>query len=189
MRISILINDIKDLLKQTFASIDSWFEKDVQLCNYLPQDGGWSIIQILEHIALTNHYLLILIEKGTNKALQNARKLDLENELSQYSFQAEKLNEIGINKSFPWIRPDHMEPSGNRAPETIRIQLREQMEQCISNLNRLKNGEGVLYKTTMSVNNLGKINVYEYIYFLAKHGERHIRQMERVASEFEQNNT
>jgi hypothetical protein len=30
----------------------------------------------------------------------------------------------------------------------------------------------------MTVDNLGKINVYEYIYFLSKHAERHLAQME-----------
>jgi hypothetical protein len=44
----------------------------------------------------------------------------------------------------------------------------------------LSNGEGALYKTTMSVNSLGKIDVYEYIYFLAQHGRRHIGQMEAM---------
>lgn len=36
----------------------------------------------------------------------------------------------------------------------------------------------------MTVNALGKINVYEYLYFIAQHGQRHITQMEKNASEF-----
>ncbi|MBN8787104.1 MAG: hypothetical protein J0I84_08435 [Terrimonas sp.] len=48
----------------------------------------------------------------------------------------------------------------------------------------MKNGEGVLYKTTMTVNDLGKIDVYEYIYFLAQHGQRHVTQMEKNEAEF-----
>jgi hypothetical protein len=43
----------------------------------------------------------------------------------------------------------------------------------------MPNGEGILYKTTMSVNDLGKIDVYQYIYFLAQHAKRHLAQMER----------
>lgn len=41
----------------------------------------------------------------------------------------------------------------------------------------MKNGEGLICKTTMTVNELGKINVYEYIYFLSLHAQRHITQM------------
>ena len=44
---------------------------------------------------------------------------------------------------------------------------------------QMKNGEGLLYKTTMTVNELGKINVYEYIYFLSLHAQRHVTQMKK----------
>jgi hypothetical protein len=47
----------------------------------------------------------------------------------------------------------------------------------------MKNGEGLLYKTTMTVNELGKINVYEYIYFLSLHAQRHVTQMKKNESE------
>lgn len=77
-----------------------------------------------------------------------------------------------------------MEPTGKKPLEEVRSQLKEQVTHCIENLDRLKNGEGVLYKTTMSVNDLGKINVYEYIYFLAQHGQRHIMQMQKNEAEF-----
>jgi hypothetical protein len=46
-------------------------------------------------------------------------------------------------------------------------------------LNKIQNGEGVLQTTMMSVNNLGKIDVYSYLYFLAKHAERHVSQMQK----------
>lgn len=58
------------------------------------------------------------------------------------------------------------------------------LEAQVRQLGRLKNGEGLLYETTMTVNDLGKLNVYEYIYFLSKHAERHIRQMEENRAEF-----
>jgi hypothetical protein len=36
----------------------------------------------------------------------------------------------------------------------------------------------------MTVNELGKIDVYEYIYFLGQHGQRHIIQMQKNLIEF-----
>jgi hypothetical protein len=51
-------------------------------------------------------------------------------------------------------------------------------------LDQLKNGEGVLHKTMMSVNKLGKIDVYHFIYFLVQHAKRHIGQMEKIKGEF-----
>lgn len=40
----------------------------------------------------------------------------------------------------------------------------------------------------MIVNNLGKIDVYQYIYFLSQHAQRHIAQMERNEGEYSRQN-
>jgi DinB superfamily len=177
MEILKLITEIKQYLTTTFNEIDLWFDKDKETRQYKPQSSGWTIDEILEHIALTNHFLLILIDKGTNKALQNISKLDIEQELKTYIFHRDKLTEVGLHKSFNWIRPEHMEPKRQKTLKEVRQQLHQQLNQCFDSLDKLKNGEGILYKTTMSVNDLGKIDVYEYIYFLAQHGQRHITQM------------
>ena len=77
-----------------------------------------------------------------------------------------------------------MEPSGEKSLKSVKTLLNEQLERCLAHLKAMPNGEGILYKTTMSVNALGKIDVYEYIYFLAQHAERHITQMEKNQAEF-----
>ena len=184
MDLKVIINEIRLLLRETFAEIDKWFDKPKELRNYRPQNGGWTIDGILEHIGLTNHFLLILIEKGAKKALQNSGKLDIQEELKAYTFHRDKLTEIGLHKSFNWIRPEHMEPNGKKTLWEVRQQLGEQLQQCLGYLETLKDGQGILYKTTMSVNDLGKIDVYEYIYFLAQHGQRHITQMTKNETEF-----
>jgi hypothetical protein len=140
---------------------------------------------VLAHIGLTNHYLLILIQKGTAKALANTQSRELAAELATYQFPREKLAAIRVLHGFPWARPDHMEPHLNQLPlPAIRQQLRNQLSQALGYLNQLPNGEGLLYQTTMSVNELGKLNVYEYTYFLAQHARRHLTQMQENASEF-----
>lgn len=184
MKIEPVIAEIRHFLINTFSVIDTWFDREETLRAYKPQNNGWSINEILEHIGLTNHFLLILINKGTSKALQNIHKLNLADELENYTFHHDKLEEVGRHLSFTWIRPEHMEPTGTQPLEEVRTLLKAQMEQCMDCLLKLKNGEGVLYKTTMTVNDLGKIDVYEYIYFLAQHGQRHITQMEKNEAEF-----
>ncbi len=70
------IQDIKVHLKLTFDRVDQWFDKDNRTLDYQPSNGGWTVRQILEHVYLTNFYLLILIEKGSKKALKNYQNLD-----------------------------------------------------------------------------------------------------------------
>jgi hypothetical protein len=129
--------------------------------------------------------LLILIQKGTTKALANTQGRDLATELANYQFPHAKLAAIGVLRAFAWVRPAHMEPHHNKLPlPAIRQQLRAQLAQALGHLDELPNGEGLLYQTTMSVNNIGKLNVYEYCYFLAQHARRHLTQMQENAEEF-----
>lgn len=184
MKIEVLLHDIRAALDAAFEETDRWFDRDAALRTFKPANGGWTIDQVLEHIALTNHFLLILIDKGATKALKNVQQEDLQAVLANYTFQKDKLTEVGLHQSFPWMRPEHMEPKGEKTPAEVRAQLAAQLAQCHDVLGRLKNGEGVLYKTTMTVNALGKIDVYEYIFFLAQHARRHITQMEKVEASF-----
>jgi len=179
-----IIRKIETTIGNTFAEVDSWFDKPEDLRQYKPKHGGWSINENLEHIALTSHFLLILIDKGTRKALQQVEKYSLPDLLKDYEFSVEGLDQIGQHRAFEWIRPSHMEPQGLRPLHEIREELKKQADQCLQNLHSLPNGEGIVYKTTMTVNNLGKIDVYQYIYFLAQHAARHITQMEKVETEY-----
>jgi len=109
--------------------------------------------------------------------MRNYQSLDLNLEIKNYSFNAEKFEKVGEYGAFEWIRPEHMEPKGELNLNEIRSLISQQYHQCLNYLDLMKNGEGLLCKTTMTVNGLGKINVYEYIYFLSLHAQRHITQM------------
>ena len=186
MKIKNYIQEIQIHLIKTHSKIFEWFNVDEEVKYYCPNDKGWTILEILEHIALTSHFLLILIDKGTDKALRNVKNLSLEDLKREYDYDLNKIDEIGIHKSFNWIRPEHMEPKGEKSELEIKAEMITQLMKCLNQLEKLKNGEGLLYKTTMTVNELGKINIYEYIYFLSKHAERHIQQMEENKTEFEE---
>jgi len=181
-----LLAELKSFVTDTFAEVDTWFDLPADLRTYQPADGGWTTDEVLIHIGLTNHYLLILIEKGTAKALANVQGLDLATELAHYQFPREKLASIGVLHAFDWVRPAHMEPRDHPQPlPAVRQQLHAQVAQTLACLDQLPNGEGLRYYTTMTVNGLGKINVYEYVYFLAQHARRHLTQMQANAAEYE----
>ncbi len=172
-----LIQHVKMHLKFSFDQVGQWFEKDKTILNCKPSNGGWTAQQILEHIFLTNFYLLILIEKGSKKAMRNYLNLDLNLEIKNYSFNKDKFDKVGEYGAFEWVRPEHMEPKGELNLNQIRSLISQQYHQCLNYLELMGNGEGLLCKTTMTVNELGKINVYEYIYFLSLHAQRHLAQM------------
>ncbi|HAD14284.1 MAG TPA: DinB family protein [Saprospirales bacterium] len=179
-----LIREIRDTLTTQFQAADAWFDAPENLRGFRPPRGSWTIDEILEHITLTNHFLLILIRKGGLKSMQLLEKHDLKEAAGHYVFQREKLEEVGTLGTFIWTRPEHMEPQGAPGAD-VRVRLKEQLQECLDWLDQLGQGAGILYKTTMTVNELGKIDVYEYLYFLAMHIRRHLMQMEENTRFFE----
>ncbi len=186
--IKTVIDTIKQHLNQTTENINVWFDKSEELRDFRPVNGGWTINEILEHIALTSHFLLKLIDKGGDKALKNAENVNLEDALKDYQFEEDKLTEIGLHKSFVWMRPEHMQPKGNVSLEEVKNTIHEQRDRCLIWLDKLEKGEGILAKTTMTVNQLGKIDVYQYIYFLSQHAQRHITQMQKNEEAYNDDN-
>ncbi|WP_336770900.1 DinB family protein [Paenibacillus sp. MMO-58] len=184
MSIQSTMEHIKRELNKILDDYEYWFAAPEALQNYQPREG-WSIAQVLEHVTLTNHFLLILIRKGKNKALMLAAKSNLEDALKHYQDNLGDLDQIAEHKSFQWIRPEHMEPKREMPLDQVHALLESQVGECLGILEELSNGEGILYKTMMSVNNLGKIDVYQYIYFLVLHAKRHIAQMQRVKAEYD----
>jgi DinB superfamily len=180
-----IINRIQTELNSVFKQVDNWFDLDEALLCYNPYNGGWSVSRILEHVSLTNHFLLILIRKGMIKAIERSAATFLEPLLHGYDLDWSKLQAIGEHRAFKWNRPEHMEPAGTIPMYEVRARLKLQLAETIGCLNQLMKGEGILYKTTMSVNDLGKIDVYHYIYFLVQHAKRHLIQMENAKMEFE----
>jgi hypothetical protein len=171
-------------LLTNFRELDTWFEKDFDLLHFKPDTNQWNIREVLEHISLTNYFLLLIINKSTRRALERKRATNAIILPADYQDKFDKIDVIG-SRSFGWIRPEHLEPSGLQDMRDIRVLLKQQFAQCMYNLSLLKNGEGMLVLTNMSVNHLGKLDIYQYIYFLTKHIERHIRQMQRLTKQYE----
>lgn len=184
--ISNIINSIHNETEIVFSEVDAWFNERDEVLNYHPESGGWSTREILEHISLTNHFLLILIKKATVKALEKVKPDNYDELLNNYKLDWEKLKQVSEHGAFYWNRPLHTEPTGTVDLEDVQSKIHAQVEECSNCLEQLNNGEGILYKTTMSVNDLGKIDVYHYIFFLVQHAKRHLTQMEKNKKEFEQ---
>jgi hypothetical protein len=174
---------VRQALTEIFTEVDGWFDRPAELCRFRPPSGGWSIDQILEHISLTNHFLMLVIRRWAAKAVRKARRGEPvpegESDLAQLTI-------IGERGSFAWVRPQHMEPTGVPTAAEVRARLRGQVVECLELLGQLGQGEGALCRVRMSVNGLGKIDLYRWLFFLAQHARRHLQQMQAVAQEFRQ---
>ena len=189
MKAEEIISSVYDLLGGTFKALAAWPGKDSGLRAHRPASGEWCVNEILEHIVLANRYLLLLIGKGMKKALKTADPGRIAGALEGYRLMWDRLEQVGVNNSFEWKCPAHMKPSGMMPADDAWLELDAQKGTLLDALADMKNGEGVLRKTGMSVNRLGKLDVYQYICFLLMHCRRHIGQMEGLEKSYNEQKT
>lgn len=174
------IRSVRELLCSVFAAVDAWFDQPAEMRAFKPASGGWSVDQVLEHVTLTNRFLMLTLGKYAALAEQRARRGD---PIPEGESDLLRLDVIGERGSFGWVRPEHMEPTGKPKADEVRATLRQQLGECLIVLERLHGGIGALCRVTMTVNALGKIDLYQWMCFLAQHARRHLAQMEAAEQE------
>ena len=170
---------VADALRTTFAEVDAYFDHPEDLRRRQPASGGWSIDQILEHITLTNRFLMLTLQKWVGIAEQRVQRGDA---IPEGESDLDRLDAIATHGSFGWPHPEHMTPTGEPTSAEVRALLHEQLGECLAQLERLRGGAGATCKITMTVNDLGKIDLYQWLYFIAQHERRHLQQLAALAN-------
>ena len=140
-----------------------------------PYSDAWTVLEHLEHVSLVNHFLLLTIGKGVTTALRRA----LTRSLPPGASDLERLHPIADPDAFRWNSPGHMIPTGAQSAEEVRSLLAAQRGRCYELLGLMPSGEGRHCSIRMSVFELGKLDMYEWLYFLAQHGRWHLALLAR----------
>jgi hypothetical protein len=167
---------VRHALQQIFAELDAWFDRPLPELEHRPDyPGAWTAAEHLEHVSLVNHYLLLTIGKGCAKALRRAGRDPLpEGESDLVPLQA-----VGEPGGFDWSPPPHMVPGGEPDLAELRALLHSQRSRCLELLAGMPGGEGRLCTIRMSVHGLGRLDMYQWLYFLAQHGSYHLALLRR----------
>jgi hypothetical protein len=171
---------VRKTVVQTFSELDACFERPRRELEARPDyPGAWSLAEHLEHVSLVNHFLLLTIGKGCAKALKRAGREPLPEGESDLA----PLFSVADPDAFDWTPPHHTLPGGGREPGELRALLRSQCRRCLELLACMPAGEGRLCTIRMSVQGLGRLDMYQWLYFLAQHGRYHLALLRRrVAS-------
>lgn len=165
---------VRQSVTDVFRRVDDCFDWPADVRAFRPESGGWTIDEILEHVSLANHYLMVTWRKAVDTALRRVAEGE---SIPGGESDLERLRPIGERGTFRWVRPAHMEPHGATPGNEVRARLRRQVEECLALLDRIPDGEGASFRLHMSVNGLGRIDLYEWLYFLVQHARRHLQQV------------
>lgn len=142
-----------------------------------PGPRAWSALEIAEHVALTNHHLLLLVRKIAARA---RAKIARGEEPPSEPSRLDHLEGLAA-RDFAWTSPEHMLPAGQATPREIAGTLLEQRRRSLALLASMRDGEGSLHAISMSV--VGeRLDLYQYLALIALHMERHADQMDRAIS-------
>jgi hypothetical protein len=169
------IKRVTAAVTETFAALDALFQLGVEELHYRPAlPDAWTIAEHLEHVSLADHFLLLTITKGCRKAVARGTEAPV----PEGESDLEKLDAIAHPGVFEWQVPTHMLPTGNQPLPEIREPLRRQRDACLELLAAMPKGEGRLHTIWLSVHSLGRLDMYQWIYFLVQHARFHLNLIE-----------
>lgn len=145
-----------------------------------PRGGGWSPAEVLEHVALANRYLGMLIHKLARRAAQRAKRTSP----PRPEERADELERLAA-RSFRWPHPAHMAPSGAVEPGRVRAELERQLADLRATLREAADGRGALVRMRFSLARSidggdDRLDLYQWLLLVALHAERHAGQLERA---------
>lgn len=177
--------DLAGRLEGALTAVAAWLDEPEALLDFRPEPGAWTAREVCEHVALTNRYLLILVDKiAARSRARRARGDDPPPDPSPVAH----LTELAT-RDFRWSHPEHMTPRGEHGPDEVRAELGQQRERCRALLAELPAGEGALHRIRMSVVGAAgdgddRLDLYQFLEIVALHAERHLRQLERGRAAF-----
>ena len=172
-----VINTVHHALVQVFSELDAWCLRP-RLDLRPERPGAWSGSEHLEHVSLVNHFLLLTIGKGCATALRRAARLPIPGGESDLA----PLSPVAEPGAFDWPPPAHMLPLGLRPVPEVRLLLADQRGRCLELLAGMPSGEGRLCTINLSVHGLGRLDMYQWLYFLAQHARYHLNLLPRLAA-------
>jgi len=164
--------------------IDSAFEAllertrlDEERLRRRPASGGWSGLEVLEHVVLTDRFLLLLSDKIARKSLARAARGASWPTSAPSFVRLERLAE----REFAWRAPEHMLPTGAAELSALAHALESDRARVFALLAQCPDGLGTLHRIRMSAvgGDDDRLELYQYLDVLRLHAERHMRQIDR----------
>lgn len=141
-----------------------------------PAPGAWSAAEVLEHVTLTQHYLLLLTEKLARRGLARAARGVAPPPTPTSTAVLDAL----ASRDFRWEHPEHMAPGGAATRAELGARLREETRRALELFELTPRGAGALADARMGAID-ARLDVYGFLHLYTLHAERHLAQLERTA--------
>lgn len=164
--------------RAAFDALAALARTQSELLSRRPEPDSWSAAEVLEHVLLTDRFLLMLIDK---LAATCRRRRERGDPWPAHGPDFTAIEAIAA-REYAWSHPEHMTPGGGRDGADLASALELDRERVLTLLGELPAGEGTLHRIRMSMvpREDDRLDLYEYVLVLVLHAERHVRQARRA---------
>jgi hypothetical protein len=132
---------------------------------------GWSIAQVLQHVALVESDITRFLGRRLQRAIEGGLKRDTETASVIHSLDPEWLNR-------PMQAPETMEPAPGSDGPTALAALRESRAKLNAFIETVDDWDGT--QVTARHMALGVLNLYQWLVLVGHHDRRHMAQIQRL---------
>jgi hypothetical protein len=167
----------RERLERAERALADWIEAPEPLWSGRPAPLAWSAAEVLEHVTLTQHFLLLLIEKLARRGRARAARGLAPPPTPASTAALDALAERQVR----WECPQHMAPRGAVTRDELRARLREQFRRALAVLESVPRGEGALADARMGRLD-ARLDAYGFLHLMTLHAQRHLAQLDRNAA-------
>lgn len=143
--------------------------------NFRPSSGGWSVAEIVEHLAILEERLLGLMTVMVNKA----EKAGLQRSAGDTHFNPVSLDQfVERSRKEKYTAPESAQPQGG-------VSIRESLERLRQSRARLRSLQPRIEATDLTSARyphpaFGPLDLYQWLVLIGFHEDRHLRQIEAL---------
>lgn len=140
-----------------------------------PGDGGWSVAEVIEHLALIEKRVAVLLTKRVAGARESGVGPDAETS----SVVATFANPSGVvDRNTKIVAPEMVRPTGFLDTESAKKALEESRAAVVTALH---DANGVSLENLVQTHAMfGPLNMYHWIVAMALHEDRHAAQIREI---------
>lgn len=168
------IDTLRQHMQRVFSDLIAACSLPEDVQDFRPLPDAWTIREVLEHVVLADHFLLLLVQKIADRSGRRAARGEEWPTVEPDFTLLQPLMDHG----FSWTHPPHMTPEGDRATQRIAEDLNRDLDRCRAFLDAQPAGEGTLHRIRMSVAD-AHLNLYQYLALIVLHADRHWIQILR----------
>jgi hypothetical protein len=163
------IDETRARLKERLAGLNTAQE------NFRPSSGGWSIAEIVEHLAILEGRLLSMMTVMVNKAEKSGL---------QRSAEDSQFNPVSLEQVFErscqekYIAPEAVQPQGGVAITDSLERLQQSRASLRASQTRFESTDLTAARYPHPA--FGPLDLYQWLVMIGIHEERHLRQIEAL---------